>query len=362
MVAYFEMNLIVYVILSLRMYSVVKGEEETSIKPYNCTKLLLDAGCDEGGHLIVENVCINSSYPPSKPPKFSTTVHVGFLNWPRILDIDEGLSAIKLRLDDAVFQWEDTRIKINFNQMKKQRCYRPQPSLTKPFTILNVPLENMCNSLIDENDHFKIWTPKQYRIEGFLSSQIDDTKNPLSINDIGIRLSDPFNKSNPLIAIRTSFIVTIECKFDYKNYPIDTQKCGLRFASDKLNRTYPILDDPYGICNKSNELYEQNGFHVSAACPNGSNAGVDFYFKRDFNTYLLQHYLPSAIIVLVSQSSFVIPLSATPGRISLVVTLFLALTNIFINEQVRISIIMNHSPKQIKIFIITFVKYCQFLI
>ena len=131
--------------------------------------------------------------------------------------------------------------------------------------------------------------------------------------------------------MRTKLIVTIECRFNYRKYPIDSQKCGLRFASDSLKRLIPVLDDPLGICSQSNHLYEVNGFHVSSAC---SDAGVDFFLKRDIIADLFQHYLPSAIIVLVSQTSFVIPLSALPGRISLVVTLFLALINILISEQV----------------------------
>ena len=64
--------------------------------------------------------------------------------------------------------------------------------------------------------------------------------------------------------------------------------------------------------------------------------GVDFFVDRSITKYLCQYYLPSAIIVFVSQISFVIPISALPGRIGLVVNQFLALTNIFINELVII--------------------------
>ena len=40
-------------------------------------------------------------------------------------------------------------------------------------------------------------------------------------------------------------------------------------------------------------------------------------------------------IVVVAQISFIIPMSAIPGRVALVVTQFLTLTNIFIHEMVR---------------------------
>ena len=295
---------------------------------------MLDSGCDEMGYLMEKNVCTNSDYLPSKPPKFSTIVHVGFLEWPRILDIDEGLKKIKVQLNDVVFQWEDPRVKVNFNQIEQKRLVRPPLSTPKKFFLLVIPLENECKSLIDEMDKVKIWAPKELHIEGLLNSKIDDSKNPLGILEFGLRFSDPLNKSEPLIFMKTRSIVTIECKFNYRKYPVDTQKCGLRFAPDYLKRLNPVLENQIGICSQSNEKYELNGYHVSSAC---SDAGVDFFLKRDIISDLFTHYLPSAIIVLVSQTSFVIPLSATPGRIGLVVTLFLALTNIFTNQQVKLS-------------------------
>ena len=330
------MNIIRYLGLFFEIRRLVQGAEENSIEPNDCKKRLLDSGCDEKGYLLEENICINSDYIPSKPPKFSNTVYVGFLKWPRILDIDEGLNAIKVQLDDAVFQWADPRIKMNFNQIEKKGLVQPVSISPKKFLLLVASLDNECNSLIDEMDKVKIWTPNKLDIKGVLSSKIYDSKNPLGIHEFGIRFSDPLNKSEPLIYMKTKIIVTIECKFDYRKYPIDNQKCGLKFASRSLKRLNPILDDPLGICDRSFVVYEQHGFHVSSSCTNCSDAGVDFFLERDITTYLLQHYLPSAIIVLVSQTSFVIPLSATPGRISLVVTLFLALTNIFINEQVKL--------------------------
>ena len=133
-------------------------------------------------------------------------------------------------------------------------------------------------------------------------------------------------------------IITMECKFSYEGYPMDNQQCKIRFSSDRLKRLTFFLDDPFGICKKSNKAYQRNGFDVSPACVNDTEdnpeIGLDFFLQRDITVHLFQHYIPSAMIVCVSQASFHIPLSAIPGRISLVVTLFLALTNIFINEQV----------------------------
>ena len=122
---------------------------------------------------------------------------------------------------------------------------------------------------------------------------------------------------------------------------MDTQKCSLRIYSYKMQPLNLIFYDISGIGNEPEPTYERNGFLISSTCVNQTDQqneiGIDFSLKRNINKYLFQYYLPSAIIVIVSQTSFFIPLSAIPGRIGLVVTQFLALTNIFINEQVMLN-------------------------
>ena len=65
-----------------------------------------------------------------------------------------------------------------------------------------------------------------------------------------------------------------------------------------------------------------------------STIGFSLRLERDFSTHLYTHYLPSASIVIVSFISFFIPAEAIPGRIALLVTLFLALITFFGDVQV----------------------------
>ena len=53
-----------------------------------------------------------------------------------------------------------------------------------------------------------------------------------------------------------------------------------------------------------------------------------FYFHL-FPRYLYIYYLPSGLFVVVSWVSFLIPPEVVPGRMALLVTLFLVLINIF---------------------------------
>ena len=55
--------------------------------------------------------------------------------------------------------------------------------------------------------------------------------------------------------------------------------------------------------------------------------GVAMKFERRFGDYAYKYFLPCILMVTASTLSFSIPLSALPGRVALVVILFLTLTN-----------------------------------
>ena len=62
--------------------------------------------------------------------------------------------------------------------------------------------------------------------------------------------------------------------------------------------------------------------------------GFDIKLQRFIQPYVFQYYFPCAAIVIISQISFTIPVSAIPGRVGIIVTQFLTLTNIFIYQMV----------------------------
>ena len=55
---------------------------------------------------------------------------------------------------------------------------------------------------------------------------------------------------------------------------------------------------------------------------------------RIVHPFMMKYYLPSIAIVISSQISFIIPMTAIPARTALLATLFLALVNIFTAQQV----------------------------
>ena len=81
-------------------------------------------------------------------------------------------------------------------------------------------------------------------------------------------------------------------------------------------------------------LNETVGYSTSKDSTPFSKIGLQIKMKRLVRPFVYQYYLPCISIVLVSFMSFVVPLSAIPGRVALVVTQCLTLTNLFIHQRV----------------------------
>ena len=224
--------------------------------------------------------------------------------------------------------WEDPRIRAHFldyNEMHKLPLIRKDapPYMWTPIFLSEVENVRQVKYLYD---------PIMLSWVYLLSSDHNYVVN-----------STVFSKNTTLISAWMEWQVTIPCNFDFSNYPLDSQRCSLRMDLYDVNTT---LRDLYGEYYESNEIIEMNGFEIIKKLVNTihgdfgpsmqySNFGFDFEIRRITWPYLMQYYLPCFAIVIVASFSFVVPISATPGRIGLVVTQFLTLTNLFIYQKVN---------------------------
>ena len=62
---------------------------------------------------------------------------------------------------------------------------------------------------------------------------------------------------------------------------------------------------------------------------NLSSTGIELLLTRNKLKYIPLYYLPSGLFVVVSWVSFLIPPEVVPGRMAMLITLFLVLINIF---------------------------------
>ena len=285
-----------------------------------------EAGCSFAAvsQLLERNVCLIPEYASNELPQNSkgvTDVNLYLLH-AFVLEVEESKNKLTVELLQYL-EWNEPRIRANFSASPNQNKIR----------------------LLAKNIN-RIWHPD-------LDIYTKDLKEWKSLYDPvlyqELHLSNGLNQTSIIISALKSWKATIFCKFDFSLFPFDTQRCVfLQFGNSQNLRISSNCRR-----NPSREKFKPDGFDVSLTSigsfcddPEASESATDkpwmdtgfnITLKRHITPYLYQYYFPSIAIVVVSFISFIIPLSAIPGRIVLVVTQFLTLTNIFIHQMVRIS-------------------------
>ncbi|KAK0412842.1 hypothetical protein QR680_006441 [Steinernema hermaphroditum] len=132
--------------------------------------------------------------------------------------------------------------------------------------------------------------------------------------------------------------VTATCPMKLHLFPMDSQKCKLEIES----YGYSVLDIIY-FFNKSSESISRSEFElpqfvlidvqISSKIEKLSSGAYSrlqcvFLFKRNIGFYIIQIYLPSILIVVISWVSFWLSRDATPARVALGVLTVLTMTTL----------------------------------
>uniref|UniRef100_A0A8C8CRJ9 Glycine receptor, alpha 3 n=1 Tax=Oncorhynchus tshawytscha TaxID=74940 RepID=A0A8C8CRJ9_ONCTS len=144
-----------------------------------------------------------------------------------------------------------------------------------------------------------------------------------------------FKNGNVLYSIRLT--LTLSCPMDLKNFPMDVQTCIMQLESfgytmnDLIfewqeNGPVQVADGltlPQFIMKDETDL---------RYCTKHYNTGkftcieVRFHLERQMGYYLIQMYIPSLLIVILSWVSFWINMDAAPARVALGITTVLTMT------------------------------------
>uniref|UniRef100_A0A8V0Z1F8 Glycine receptor alpha 4 (pseudo n=1 Tax=Gallus gallus TaxID=9031 RepID=A0A8V0Z1F8_CHICK len=151
-----------------------------------------------------------------------------------------------------------------------------------------------------------------------------------------------FKNGNVLYSIRLTLILS--CPMDLKNFPMDIQTCTMQLESfgytmndlifewleeqeavqvaEGLTLPQFILRDEkdLGYCTK----YYNTGLDFLAG--KFTCIEVKFHLERQMGYYLIQMYIPSLLIVILSWVSFWINMDAAPARVGLGITTVLTMT------------------------------------
>ena len=283
---------------------------------------LKEAGCDENGNVLGKGACINKNYQNNEPPPGEHGKMIYILIYhQKILKIEEKAKEVTMDLK-VKFLWDDSRIKTNFTSADSHRRGR---RLT-------------WDKLSTYPKGIKIWHPQLH---------FDDVSSYTLLHEPAtsgtLLYNNPFNQNKTLLEFMAEFRITTYCDYILADYPMDTQLCPVRISSKNTADLELSLYDPQTNYH-TDKRYEVDGFAITitfigshrSRLTDISSVGFNVQMKRILQPFLLQYYLTCAAIVIATTVSFLIPPSAIPGRIGLLATLFLTLTNIFIQQIVSL--------------------------
>ena len=288
---------------------------------------------------IVRNVCIDSNYQTHTEPRRSNYFYPILFRFERtkILDVD-GIKRTFTMNFCVIIAWEDPRVKADFGGIE---------------SFIDLPP-------ITTNSRAKIWTPfsgldidrlirRQYVLDPIIARTVTLNSGALANEHLS---ADFFTPNETVIMTEIDWIITMKCDLIFSSFPFDENTCPVRLFLGNMNVTAQYDNETHRMME--NLEYASEGYDIKETIfvdsqpvfieefnYNDFTFGFIIEMERQFRKYFFQYYLPCIIIVVASRFSFIIPLSAIPGRVALVVTQFLTLTNIFIHQMVRLAEIIN---------------------
>ena len=167
--------------------------------------------------------------------------------------------------------------------------------------------------------------------------------------------------------LKTFNVVKIRCEMNFRRYPFDTQTCmfrmsTMRYMSQQVKAKI-VRSNQKISCNSfqeflttidlSNRLHDdsfdlhlqpltKNWHYSKSGNDNYSISGFTAKLDRSPNKFLMNTYLPISLLTIASFIGFLIPADMVPGRMALLVTIFLMIVNIRSTEQRMGPQVSNH--------------------
>ncbi|XP_064017706.1 gamma-aminobutyric acid receptor subunit pi isoform X2 [Pogoniulus pusillus] len=183
-----------------------------------------------------------------------------------------------------------------------------------------------------------LWVPDTYIVESKRSFLHDVT--------VGNRLIRLFSNGTILYALRIT--TTVACNMDLSKYPMDTQTCRLQLESwgyDENDVTFTWLrgnDSVHGIEKLRLSQYTVESYYTLVS-KSQQETGIyprlilQFKLRRNVLYFVLETYVPSTLLVMLSWVSFWITLDSVPARTCIGVTTVLSMTTLMIGSRSSLS-------------------------
>ena len=271
------------------------------------------------GILLAKGACINERYQKHLVPEPGKTKVSSRIQNEKVRHVDSRKQTVALDLVLTMRWWDPNINTQNLADNSTNTGLILSPGAVKEIWTPDLTIQDLTSFKIKEE-----WT-------SLITSKMLPTDNPDQAN----------NPNETLANVQLTYEIKAEvyCVFDHSKYPMDIQNCNFALGSRSFGAIF-VLDHEKRRSNDS-QSYPASNFYVSSELfdseiKDGSNTiGIKITMNHAITPFFVKYYLPCIAIVLVSMIGFAVPLNAIPGRVALLVTQFLTLTNLFIYEMVR---------------------------
>jgi len=296
-----------------------------SDEPYKPVDKTKDLVCAIGGR---QKICIPPNYqkydlPNMTGPTF-VTIGVDIKDIPKVSDQDFSITL------NAYFnvKWRDPRLLVSKDYSKEGPPKDHESSEDDGPSLTPINLHILHN----------LWLPD---VE-ILDLKAFETHSVLS------KLEGIWIDSNLEVMYALATRITFICPMRFNAFPMDIQICKFKVGSFNYpmsKMTFLAEFVPEDTSIKSILDYkitfnplDATDTHYMAIGMNYSVTGFELVLTRKMSFYIVTYYLPSGLFVVVSWISFLVNPEIIPGRMTLLVTIFLVLINIH-------NTIQTNSPK-----------------
>ena len=301
-----------FVVVVLTIFTTITASK-TALR----NRQIKEAGCTTRGFLLTKGACKIEGYSNYNVPQKGSTKVYSQISKEEVRMVNDKENAVTVEFSLTLL-WVDHRIKTHFSGEDREH--------------------GGIDLGIGRTDN--IWKPDLH-----IYNLSDYDAFTRSMKTMGLKMlsSNPLNVTETVVEYKIRGKATVYCNFRLDNYPMDSQKCEFRFGSHSFTFVF-VLFDPKNAYHYTKH-YKTSEFGLittfvddedSENISDGHAVGFDLQMHRILQPFIMEYYLPCIAIVVMSQISFVIPLSAIPGRVALAVTQFLTLTNIFILQMVSL--------------------------
>ncbi len=232
-----------------------------------------------------------------------------------VVGIDQEAQVINLRLKLGLI-WNDTRIGLAYSNLNKPKSYYK----------------------VQSSEFKYIWKPDVQFLNSVSTSLWNNENNKL------------FEESLEEFSWIQSYTVSISCGMDFSTYPFDDHDCYLKLWHIGGISEFVLLDEPDILINKEEVIWQRSSFNISFE-PIGSSiktiqsskvnftesyslATIKMSLKRKYQerrTVFIEFIFPSFTYSILALISYFICVESVPGRMGLLVTLYLIAINTYVS-------------------------------